>query len=76
MATELPLDLQQMVDNQLATGLYANPEEVLREAMQLLVEQRSAIDDVMASAKDFDHGRVQPLDVVVDAIRRRHGWTP
>ena len=76
MATQLPLELQQMVDHQLATGLYASPEEVLREAMHLLVEHRETMDDLKASAEDIDAGRLQSLSEAVNAIRRRHGWQP
>jgi putative addiction module CopG family antidote len=79
MATHLPLDLQQMVDHQLATGLYSSPDDVLREAMHLLVEHRETVEDLKASdlkasAEDIDAGRLQPLSEAVDAIRRRHGW--
>ena len=76
MATHLPLDLQQMVDHQLATGLYSSPDDVLREAMHLLVEHCETVEDLKASAEDIDAGRLQPLSEAVDAIRRRHGWQP
>jgi Arc/MetJ-type ribon-helix-helix transcriptional regulator len=76
MATHLPLDLQQMVDHQLATGLYSSPDDVLREAMHLLVEHRETVDDLKASAEDIDAGRLEPLSEAVDVIRRRHGWQP
>jgi Arc/MetJ-type ribon-helix-helix transcriptional regulator len=76
MATQLPLDLQQMVDNQLATGLYGTPDDVLREAMHLLVEHRETLEDLKASAEDIDAGRLQTLTGAADAIRQRHGWRP
>jgi Arc/MetJ-type ribon-helix-helix transcriptional regulator len=73
MATHLPVDVQQMVDHQLATGLYSSPEDVLREAMHLLVEHRETLEDLKVSAEDIEAGRLQTLNEAADAIRRRHG---
>jgi Arc/MetJ-type ribon-helix-helix transcriptional regulator len=76
MAAQLPLDVQQMVNSQLATGLYSSPEDVLRDAMRLLAEHRETLDDLQASAEDVEAGLLTPLDDALNAIRRRHGWQP
>ena len=36
MTLQLPLDIQQLVDDQLASGEFANAHDVLREALRLL----------------------------------------
>jgi putative addiction module CopG family antidote len=74
MSLQLPIDLQQLVDHQLATGLYAKPDDVLRDALHLLIEHQGTVDDLKASIEDIDAGRVSPLADVLAEIRQRHGW--
>ena len=74
MASQLPLDVQQLVDHQLASGFFSNPDDVLREALHLLVEHQATMDDLQASLQDIEADRLSPLDEVVADIQRRHGW--
>jgi len=74
MSEMIPLDLQQLVNQQLASGHFGSSDEVLREALHLLVEHQAAMADLEASLQDIDEGRVFPLDVVAGEIQRRHGW--
>jgi Arc/MetJ-type ribon-helix-helix transcriptional regulator len=75
MASQLPVDVQQLIQNQLATGLYSNPDDVLRDALHLLVDHQETMDDLRASVEDVEAGRVVPLESVVAEIRKRHGWS-
>ena len=75
MASQLPVDVQQLIQNQLATGLYSNPDDVLRDALHLLVDHQETMDDLRASVEDVEAGRVIPLESVVAEIRQRHGWS-
>jgi putative addiction module CopG family antidote len=75
MGSQLPLDVQQMVEFQLAKGLYSDSDEVLREALHLLVEHQATMDDLQSSVDDIGAGRVLPLDEVLADIRQRHGWS-
>jgi Arc/MetJ-type ribon-helix-helix transcriptional regulator len=74
MATHLPLDIQQLVNDHLASGMFASTDDVLRKALHVLAEQRSTYDDLSASVDDIEAGRLTPLDEAVAEIRRRHGW--
>lgn len=75
MESQLPVDLQQLIQNQLATGLYSSPDDVLRDALHLLVDHQETTDDLNASVEDINAGRVFPLENVVAEIRQRHGWS-
>jgi Arc/MetJ-type ribon-helix-helix transcriptional regulator len=75
MASQLPVDMQQLIQNQLAIGLYSNPDDVLRGALHLLVDHQETMDDLRASVEDVESGRVVLLESVVAEIRQRHGWS-
>jgi putative addiction module CopG family antidote len=75
MSSQLPVDVQQLIQNQLATGLYSNPDDVLRDALHLLVDHQETMDDLRASVEDVEAGHVVPLESVVAKIRQRHGWS-
>jgi predicted transcriptional regulator len=72
MTRQLPPDIELLVNAQLATGQYATASDVLRDAMQSLVERQAVADDLQASLADIEAGRVLPLEEVVVDIRQRH----
>lgn len=74
MNLTLPADLQNLVDEQIATGHFASSDDVLREALQLLSERQATLANLEESLQDIEAGRVRPLGEVADEIRRRHGW--
>jgi Arc/MetJ-type ribon-helix-helix transcriptional regulator len=43
MSLTLPIDIQQRIDAQLATGTFANAEAVLRDALESLERRQSGI---------------------------------
>lgn len=75
MESQLPVDLQQLINNQLATGLYTSSDDVLRDALHLLVDRQETKDDLEASVEDVEAGRLFPLENVIAEIRQRHGWS-
>jgi Arc/MetJ-type ribon-helix-helix transcriptional regulator len=74
MTLQVPVDIQQLLDAQLATGAFAAVDDVLREALHTLAERQGVAADLQASLADIDAGDVLPLDEGVAEIRQRHGW--
>jgi putative addiction module CopG family antidote len=74
MTFQLPLDLEQLVNAQIASGEFATVDDVLREALHSLVERQAVADDLQASLADSEAGRITPLDDVIAEIQQRHGW--
>jgi putative addiction module CopG family antidote len=74
MSLQLSPDLLQLVNAQIASGEFATVDEVLRAALDSLVERQEVVEDLQGSLADIEAGRVMPLDDVIADIRQRHGW--
>jgi antitoxin ParD1/3/4 len=74
MTLQLSPDLLQLVNAQIASGEFATVDDVLRAALDSLVERQEVAEDLQASLADIEAGRVTPLDDVIADIRERHGW--
>ena len=70
---DLPPDLEQAVERHVASGRFANAEEVLRAAMERLDD--SDIESLRESIADEQAGRMRPLSDVAAATRRKFGFT-
>lgn len=68
----LPADIQQRIDAQLATGVFATEEDVLREALESLERRQGSLRDlrqmVAVAEADVAAGRVREIDR--DALKR------
>jgi putative addiction module CopG family antidote len=71
MTLQLPLDIQQVVDDQLASGEFANAHDVLREALRLLVERQTMAQDLAANLAEVEPARKMALEDLAAEIRRR-----
>lgn len=71
----LPPDVAQLVQDQLATGYYDTPDDVLREALQALTDRNEDVDAIREGLADMEAGRTRPLREVAEEIRRKHGFT-
>ncbi|HKQ46494.1 MAG TPA: type II toxin-antitoxin system ParD family antitoxin [Phycisphaerae bacterium] len=67
MTVEVPLDLQQYVEDQVATGAYANERDVIADAVRVLRELRKRHDalrqDIQAAIAESKRGESEPLDI-------------
>ena len=69
MAYQFPPDVEKLVKQQIVTGAYQSEDDLLRDALQALDEQRNAvidedpvvIDGVRCGLADLKAGRCQPL---------------
>lgn len=80
MTIELGPELEQFVQDRIASGQYASPSEIVREALELLREEEIArqgrLEDlrrqICVGIEDLDAGRRVVLDEAVrDGIKKR-----
>ncbi len=69
---QLPPDLDQQVKGYLANGLYQTEEEVLRDALRALGEERSVLDDIRQGVKDLEANRGRSLADVDADLRKKY----
>ena len=73
MSYPFPPALDQMVREELATGVYHSEDDVLVEAMQALRDRDEAISGIREGLSDMGAGRVRPLGDVDSELRTKHG---
>ena len=73
MAYQFPPDVQELVDSQMASGAYANEDDLLKQALRSLSDYKQTIDDVLEGLDDERAGRVRPLDKVDAELRQNYG---
>ena len=77
MPYSFPNDLRQRIDLQLATGNFANEDEVLREAIGSLERRQSGLQAltqmVQEAEREISMGRIAEFDAeqTKEALRRR-----
>ena len=71
MTIELPTDIAQFVNEQVATGRYQSAERVLRDTVNSLRRFRTEVDAIQAGIDDVHAGRVRPIEDADAEIRRR-----
>jgi predicted transcriptional regulator len=76
MAYPFPPVLDQLVREELATGVYRSEDEVLVEAMQALRDRDEAIAGIREGLADLDAGRVRSLGDVDAELRTKHAIAP
>ena len=78
MQVTLTAELDRMVGEKVASGLYESPSEVVREALRLMLERESALDWLRREAKmGFDQLETEEvLDITreefVSQMHQRH----
>jgi Arc/MetJ-type ribon-helix-helix transcriptional regulator len=72
MSYVFPPELERLVREELAIGLYASEDEVLLEAMRALKERDEAITGIQEGLADLEAGRMRPLSAVDAELRTKH----
>lgn len=67
-------ELEQFVEQEVASGRYADRDAVIAHGLALLRRDREeAVAGIAAGLADVAAGRVQPLDQAFDGLRREFG---
>lgn len=61
MSVDLSPDVLNEIQRQVATGVFASPDEVLREALAALREREQELLAIQAGIDDMEAGRVRPI---------------
>jgi antitoxin ParD1/3/4 len=68
-----PNDVAQQVQGFLATGHFANEDDVLREALTVLAQQNEAVDAVRQGMAEYQAGMGRPFDEFDAEFRKEKG---
>jgi Arc/MetJ-type ribon-helix-helix transcriptional regulator len=71
MSYAFPPDIKQLIDQNLATGIYSSEDDVLQAALHVLSDYNSTIGDIRQGMSDVEAGKGEPLAQVFDEIRRQ-----
>ena len=69
---KVPPDIERLIEQHLATGLYSTAEDVLRSALEQLDAHELA--SLRASLADDASGRRQPLSAIAGHLRQKYGF--
>lgn len=73
----MPSDIEQFVQQEVASGRYANRDAVIAHALAVLRRDREeAVAGIEAGLDDVVAGRVQPLSDACAELRRELGVRP
>ena len=73
MPYAFPPEIKQLIDQNMATGMYASEEDVLQAALHALSDYHAAIADIRQGMVDYEQGRGEPLSEAMADIRRQLG---
>jgi hypothetical protein len=71
MSYEFPPVIQNLIDQNLATGKYVSEEHLLETALHVLSDYHATIADIHQGLSDYEQGRGEPLSEAMSDIRRR-----
>jgi Arc/MetJ-type ribon-helix-helix transcriptional regulator len=73
MSYTFPPEIRELIDQNMATGMYASEEDVLQAALHALRDYHATIADVRQGMVDYEQGRGVPLSEAMADIRRQLG---
>lgn len=74
MSLQVSPELEETIREEMASGKYASEEQLLREALLALREQREDFAAIQAGIDDWQAGRTRPFEEVAEEIRQEFGW--
>ncbi|MGD9636032.1 MAG: type II toxin-antitoxin system ParD family antitoxin [Pirellulales bacterium] len=72
MSLDLAPDIWAAIQQQIATGSYSSPEEVLREALAALRSREEEVLAIQQGIDDMEAGRLTPMREFDRAFRQRN----
>jgi predicted transcriptional regulator len=76
MTYQLPPDIDQRVQSQIALGIYQTPAEVLNEALDFLERRNEDLASIQRGIEDEKAGRLTSLEDFDKEMRQRYGLSP
>ena len=75
MNYQLPAELDQRIQSQLALGIYNSPAEVLSDALDALDQRNEDLASIKRGIEDEQAGRVIPFQHFDEQIRSEFGFS-
>jgi predicted transcriptional regulator len=76
MSYAFPAAIQRLIDQNMATGLYASEQHVLEAALHVLSDYNATVADIRQGMADCEQGRGVPLSQAMEDIRQQLGFSP
>jgi predicted transcriptional regulator len=73
MSYAFPPEIKQLIDQNMATGLYSSEEDLLQAALHVLSDYNATVADIRQGIADYEQGRGVPLAEAMADIRRQLG---
>jgi putative addiction module CopG family antidote len=73
MSVEIAPDIWTEIQRQVATGSYASPDEVLRDALAALRSREEEVSAIREGIEDMEAGRMMPIRNFDVEFRQRNG---
>lgn len=73
MSYAFPPEIRELIDQNMATGIYSSEEDVLQAALHALSDCHATIADIRQGVVDYQQGRGEPLSDAMADIRRQLG---
>jgi predicted transcriptional regulator len=75
MTYQLPPDIDQRIQTQIALGIYQTPDQVLNEALDALDQRNEDLASIQRGIEDEKAGRLTSLREFDQEMRGRYGFT-
>lgn len=66
-----PPEIKHLIDQNMATGMYASEEDVLQAALHVLSDYNATIADIRQGMSDYEQGLGEPLSQSMGDIRQQ-----
>ena len=71
MSYEFPPEIQNLINQNMASGAYSSENHVLQMALHVLSDYHATIADIRQGISEFEDGKAEPLAQAMDDIRRQ-----
>jgi Arc/MetJ-type ribon-helix-helix transcriptional regulator len=75
MSYEFPPDIKLLIDQQMATGMYASEDQVLQAALSVLSDYHATVAEVRQGRNEYEQGLAEPLSQAMGDLRQQLGFT-
>ncbi len=71
MSNKFPPEIQNLIDQYMASGAYSSENHFLQTALHVLSDYQATITDIRQGISEFEDGKAEPLSQAMDDIRRQ-----
>jgi Arc/MetJ-type ribon-helix-helix transcriptional regulator len=71
MSYAFPPEIKQLIDQNMATGMYGSEDDVLQAALHALSDYNATVGDIRQGISDYDQGLGEPLSEALSDIRQK-----